>query len=85
MVHLHRQHFFVEIDPDSALTSTPASAPASATASAPAFNTFNRVWYFTYEQKTSLESLAREKSSSFLRTFVNDGHKKFYNIWPSLF
>jgi hypothetical protein len=35
-----------------------------------------------HKQQTSLESLARDKHSSLIRTFVNYGGKKFYNIGP---
>ncbi len=37
----------------------------------------------THKRYTRLESLARGKHSNLLRTFVNYGRKKFYNIGPS--
>jgi len=36
----------------------------------------------THNHYTRLEKLARDKHSSLLRTFVNYGHKKFYNVEP---
>jgi hypothetical protein len=45
---------------------------------------FNRVGScFTNRHYTKLERLAMDKHSSLLRTFVNYGRKKFYNIGPS--
>jgi hypothetical protein len=35
-----------------------------------------------YKHLNRLEKLAREKHSSSLRTFINSGRKKFYNIGP---
>ncbi len=37
---------------------------------------------FTNTHETKLERLSRDKHSSLLRTFVNYGRKKFYNIGP---
>jgi hypothetical protein len=37
---------------------------------------------FTRKEYTMLEMLARDKHSCLLRTFVNYGIKKFYNIGP---
>ncbi len=34
-----------------------------------------------YEIDPRLERTAKDKHSSLLRTFVNYGGKKFYNIW----
>jgi hypothetical protein len=46
---------------------------------------FNRVGScFTNRHETRLERLAMDKHSSLLRTFVNYGHKKLYNIGPRL-
>ncbi len=43
---------------------------------------FNRAGScFANRQLTRLKSLAMDKHSSLLRTFVNYGRKKFYNIW----
>ncbi len=36
----------------------------------------------TYKDQTRPERLARDKHSSLIRTSVNYGPKKFYNIWP---
>ena len=35
-----------------------------------------------HKHLTRLEKLARDKRSSLLRTFVNYGHKKLYNVGP---
>ena len=35
---------------------------------------------FTNKHETKVERLVRDKHSSLLRTFVNYGHKKFYNF-----
>ncbi len=36
----------------------------------------------THKHQSRLERLARDKHSSLLRTFVNYGRKKFYNVDP---
>jgi hypothetical protein len=38
----------------------------------------------SHKYSTRLESLARDKHSSLLRTFVNYGRKKFYIIGPCI-